>query len=383
MTKVLAWGAGENGILGRGPAENALRPVEVPGLPPITQVATAHHAAFAIDESGGLWSWGWDSFEHLLGRGKLELPMAWLPASLRAQGMRLTERVDGDGGVGEPALVAGLPAITQVVLGDGNALVLTTDGEVWGWGMALGIGESGDKTVPTPTLVKGLPKIAALSANNGSSAYYALDTAGRVWSWGNGMEGELGRGTREHDPVPRLIEGIDAVRSVHAADFCVAALRADGTVWFWGTGQDIGLTVGETLRIKEPVRVPGLSDITQVFSGSSSFIVRTRSGETFAMGSGLEDHLGIDLSEQPVVRVPSCDRLHRFSLAQTHGIACHEDGRIFTFGDPEDGALGNGQSESQQYGHPAPLDGVAGAIAVAAGHRFSLAVAEAPARTAE
>ena len=56
---------------------------------------------------------------------------------------------------------------------------------------------------------------------------------GRIWSWGDGKWGKLGRGTEESSDVPELIDCFGSViRASCGFDFSVC-LTEDGKVWTW------------------------------------------------------------------------------------------------------------------------------------------------------
>ena len=56
---------------------------------------------------------------------------------------------------------------------------------------------------------------------------------GRVWSWGDGKFGKLGRGNEDGTDIPELIDSFGSViRAFCGMDFSVC-LTEDGKVWTW------------------------------------------------------------------------------------------------------------------------------------------------------
>ena len=98
-------------MLGQGPGEDVDHPAIVPGLASVIALSAGGAHAYAIDENQQVLSWGWDAHYHLLGRG-----------------------------VSPPEKISGLPPAAKVVAVNENTFVLTTHGEVWACGNAMGLG---------------------------------------------------------------------------------------------------------------------------------------------------------------------------------------------------------------------------------------------------
>lgn len=108
-----AWGSGLYGQLGNGQTgygQFASRPQVMPGLPKLIGVAAGKtHQVFTLDVNGRLWSWGLDDYG-VLGR------------DVRYDGatpIRLDDLIDVE------TVVAGSNA---------QAMAMTRDGRIWGWG---------------------------------------------------------------------------------------------------------------------------------------------------------------------------------------------------------------------------------------------------------
>jgi alpha-tubulin suppressor-like RCC1 family protein len=374
LGKLFVWGAGHTGIAGSGPAEDSPVPLPVPGMPEVTFITAGDSTAYAIDADGSVLSWGWDAFHHLLGRGVVEYPPPLLPLSLRKMDHKAAGRMPGDGGVAEPRYIDDLSSIIQIAAAGENVYALTSQGQVMAWGGAPGLGRKAGKKAARPEQLTGLPFIVGLASSQKSMFCAALDENGRVWSWGNGWEGELGHGKPRCQPEPQVVPMIDNIKSLHAGDFSAWALRQDGTVWFWGNGQYLDLAVRKSYRLREPVRIPELNDIASLFTGPHSCIARTVSGMTFALGTIGERIPGLEAQGKRVVRVDAFDAFEHFSLGSDHGLAWNVNGPLYSFGDSAHGALGNGTAVEQEYHSPAPVPGMNMVTTAKAGNSFSLAV---------
>ncbi|MFE8603530.1 RCC1 domain-containing protein [Archangium violaceum] len=396
-----AWGANHLGQCGRGPGHDQLTPSAVPGLPPMQAVATNSAATLALDERGRVWSWGFDEGALLARPGASGGRPYWLPSALRALGHRNT--VPGGNPGDEPApatsseptpspllcyppgVVEGLPPVVQIALGDENGLALDHDGRVWAWGRWNCTGRHPEprSALPppqaTPLVIEGLPRIRQISIGARALVAYALDTEGCVWSWGNGWEGELGRGKRRFDEKPGTVEGLGPVRSVHAGTNDCMALLEDGTLWGWGNSE-VGLGFRapkrNTLRVLAPVRVDGVEKVVALWRGSGLAVFRTEDGRTCAMGQGiglLDPMQAGQPPDRPLHRA-ELDACSHFGIGSDHGFALHGDGQALAFGRVASGALGNGDADPDALLAPIPIQlrGRPLAFAAQAHHSYAL-----------
>src|ERR1700722_20907008 len=145
-----------------------------------------------------------------------------------------------------------------------------------------------------------------------------------VFGFGNNDYGPLGHGNNVDDQGLGHVTGLPVdVRQIGAGGNTSAALLPDGTVWTWGAALN-GMSSGTV-----PVRVPGLTGITQIAAGQNG-------EDLFAVGPG---------------------------------------GGVWAFGYNTDGQLGNG-SRADDFS-PAPVPGLTGITQVSAGADDTLAVGSA------
>lgn len=369
-----AWGAGHTGVLGAGPAEDCATPQPVPELPLVTSVAAGDSSAYAIDEEGRVWSWGWDAFCHMLGRGQVEYPPAMAPSALRAMGLDVTDPMEGDGGVGEPAVVEGLENIVQLAVGEDNVYALSLEGEVWAWGSAAGLGGRAQKDASRPKKIEALSGITSIVASPSGVFGFALDGDGQVWSWGRGWDGELGHGKPRADPTAQPVPGLAEVRSIQAGNGYGMAVQEDNTVVFWGLGESYDLLVRNTYRVKEPINFKALAGMEAVFVGPFSCISRNGAGETFGLGRGLWELLRVEPEDGSPLRLEMLDGTGQLAISSDHGFAWRPGQALIGFGEATLGALGNGDFTEQKYYAPAPVEGMGSVRIAIAGNNFSLAI---------
>ena len=98
------------------------------------------------------------------------------------------------------------------------------------------IDDNSDKIVPTRVQALGSIRIVHVSCGSGDAHTLALDDNGRVWSWGDGDYGKLGRGGSELSKVPQQVTQwgghVRITKVVCGAQFSMA-LSSGGGVYTW------------------------------------------------------------------------------------------------------------------------------------------------------
>ncbi|KAJ1069557.1 hypothetical protein K5549_006141 [Capra hircus] len=188
---------------------------------------------------------------------------------------------------------------------------------------------------PRPPFYRPLaPTLRARRLELGAEHALLLDAAGQVFSWGAGRHGQLGHGTLEPEPEPRLLEALQGLRmaEVAAGGWHSVCLSETGDIYIWGwneSGQlalptkslaeDGKTTAGEASGLDEDgsevKRVsagedgapapfiavqpfPALLDLSpgseavKVSCGSRHTAVLTRTGELYTWGWGKYGQLG-------------------------------------------------------------------------------------------
>ena len=141
--------------------------------------------------------------------------------------------------------------VLAVAAGWSHSLALTADGAVWSWGCGyqgrLGHGDQQSQLLPKKVETLAGQRVVAVSA--GSSHSLALTADGAVWSWGEGIFGQLGHGDQQAQLLPKQVEALAGQRviAVSAGYRHSLAITADGAVFTWGKGEDGCLGHGEDL----------------------------------------------------------------------------------------------------------------------------------------
>lgn len=326
--KVYVWGQNQYGTLGTNDNTPIItRPTQVPfpnGVS-IKQLSPGSGSHFlAVDCKGNAWAWSTMNESGQLGNGSNAIPSIVAPGKVKAG----AGPADSDGNLTNVSSVSG---------GSTNSFALLTDGKLVSWGSnykgAFGgnngmLGNNTEIDSYTPVYVLNgekpvessfsqLEKVIQVQA--GESVAYALvsdgNGTGTVYSWGNGGNGELGRGPNGgpysissdgsgvipgKSTVARPVAFRDGkplknIVSIAAGDVFCLALDAEGNVWAWGnnawggcTGQGPSFSGAHT----EPRKVVK-GDMTG--SGTDGIYLKAKS---IAAGQGIG--MAVTLDGKPV-----------------------------------------------------------------------------------
>ncbi|XP_051004747.1 RCC1 domain-containing protein 1 [Acomys russatus] len=123
---------------------------------------------------------------------------------------------------------------------------------------------------PRPPFCQPLaPELRVRQLELGAEHVLLLCEAGQVFSWGGGRHGQLGHGTLEAEPEPRLLEALQGLRmtEVAAGGWHSVCLSETGDVYIWGWNESGQLalptrsTAGERTAVRE--EATGLNDAAE------------------------------------------------------------------------------------------------------------------------
>ena len=235
------WSLGSNtyGQFGDGTTIFSATPVrakkaDYTNLNNIKAISSFRNFTVALDNSGGVWTWGANESGQL-GIGS--------KTSYSATPSRIT----GDA--------------KAVAAGSGHTVVLKNDGTVWTCGAnkygQLGLGSITEKL--TLTKIEGLGNIQAIAA--GDAHTIALQNGGTLLVWGANTDGQLGIGSVVGKTAPTQGPNLRDICVIAAGEKHSIAIKNDGTVWAWGSNGYGRLGDGTTTSPRtSPVQVKDPSD---------------------------------------------------------------------------------------------------------------------------
>lgn len=233
-----------------------------------------------------------------------------------------------------------------------------------------------------PKIFEPLAKETIVDIAAGADHCLALNNHGRVFSWGNGQQYQLGRRVIERrkknglQPEPLSLKNIKAIGSGSYHSF---ALSHTNDLYVWGLNnfQQCGLWENEEDRktpseVTVPTVIPGLQDkgeIKSVVAGEHHSYVLMENGDVYAFGRADSSQLGLPKEEIDrialgdndksafkraiglPVKIPGLSNVEQISSGGNHGIVTTTDGTAYTWGFGESANLGNGSEEDE----PVPI----------------------------
>jgi len=162
-----------------------------------------------------------------------------------------------------------------------------------------------EATITSSTMFGG-QKVVMMAA--GLMHSVILTANGEVWSFGWGVDGQLGQPKPPKDESkpsfmqprfmlaePTKIEPLSGVRSIHSGDHFTYAITSAGSVFSWGNNVDGQLGLGNFDAHEQPARCEALSGATPGFKlacGSAHVLALMSDKVVMSWGRGKEGQLG-------------------------------------------------------------------------------------------
>lgn len=311
----------------------------------VVQIATSNSDSYALTSNGDVWAWGVDNYGEF-GNGTAG------PDSVHAV------QVSFPKGIRIVALPDPMPF-------DG-ALAIDSHGHAWGWGLDA----DGDLCLPTlpghNASVELQPRqlpLTDVSLAAGARTHSLFYSKGEVYACGSGEDGVLGTGSTASSATPVPVVGLPATTRVTALTSSwegSGVLLGDGAYYDWGYNADGQLGDGSNgtgTNSDVPVKVKLPSAARQVFQGGSGptngqTIAILAGGSVWTWGSNNSGQLGDSSTASSDVPVPvHMPKGVMFVKVNSGGDTCFgidRQGRLWAWGDNQDGQLGTGSSADQE-----------------------------------
>ncbi len=300
---VSCWGRNGSGELGRGTTSLSEAPGLVSGITDAVEVAVGQFVTCVRHATGSVSCWGSDGYE-MLGDG-----------------------VAGTASTTSPNPVVGITDAVGITVGIRHACAVRATGTVscWGWNSSDQLGRDiGTVEDPTPTTVPGLADVVVVESSYEHNC--ALTSAGAVWCWGRGTNGQLGDGGAANSFAPVLVSDVTDAVAISAGFTHSCAVTGGGEVWCWGANSFGQLGRGDTIATSTVEALPGVADAIDVTSGFN------------------------------------------------HNCAVFDDGSVSCWGQNDVGQIGQGSTSNVGVPSPASVGGLADRVHVAAGGDTTCAV---------
>ena len=239
--------------------------------------------------------------------------------------------------------------VVEVSTGCTFSLAILCNGTLWSWGQGisgqLGIGDINNVLVPT--------QVGNLTTWNSVSAGFlyvlATKTDGTLWAWGGGEFGRLGLGDTSNRLVPTQVGTLTTWDSISAGNLHSLATKTDGTLWTWGSGGNGRLGHGDTNNVLLPTQVGNLTTWDSVSAGFAHSLATRTDGTLWAWGANSYAQLGLDDTNNRLVptQVGNLTTWDSVSAGLLHSLATKTDGTLWAWGRNESGQLGLDDTNSR------------------------------------
>ncbi|XP_015606913.1 E3 ubiquitin-protein ligase HERC2 isoform X2 [Cephus cinctus] len=238
--------------------------------------------------------------------------------------------------------------------GGKHSLALSSEGHVYSWGEGDDgkLGHGNRVSFDRPKLIEALLGMEIVDIACGGLHSAAITSAGCLYTWGKGRYGRLGHGDSDDQLKPKLVVALQGYKVVDVAcgsgDAQTLCVTDDDNVWSWGDGDYGKLGRGGSDGCKVPMKIESLAGlgVIKVECGSQFSVALTRSGAVYTWGKGDYHRLGHGTDDH--VRRPrkvaelQGKKIISIATGSLHCVACSDKGEVFTWGDNDEGQLGDG-----------------------------------------
>lgn len=247
--QVWCWGSNNEGQLGNGlvePGASAAPDLVGDGYRAVT--ATGLHTC-ALNDAGAAECWGWNASGQL-GDGTTTTrgtPLAIVGPVFRTEPNTVPPAPDPDFYIpGQSYISAGF-AHTCGILADDAAVC-------WGEGENGQLGRGSTSDSPIPVAVLGGFRYRAISAGYRHTCAITVD--GEAHCWGDNALGQLGDGTQASTLTPVAVVGGLTWQSISAGDTFSCGVTTDGVLYCWGDNVCGQLGVATPALSPAPLKLP-------------------------------------------------------------------------------------------------------------------------------
>ncbi|EPY51662.1 ran GDP/GTP exchange factor [Schizosaccharomyces cryophilus OY26] len=371
LLNVFVFGTGSMNELGMGDldVDVAYRPRLNPNLPRdkigVVDLAVGGMHSAVLSHDGRVFTWGVND-DFALGR------------PTKNQTDKEGNAIDNDLLEGTPSQVTGAIQrlkVTKVCCSDNLTSVITENGSCFSWGTfrcsdgILGFSES-SKRASEPVQMP-LPEVAQLAA--GTDHILALTTTGKVYTWGNGQQCQLGRRMMDRrrlqglNPEPLALKNIVAVG---AGSYHSFAINNKGKVYAWGLNMTKQCAIAdeedeEEGIVTKPTLVEALEPykIKAITGGEHHSLALLEDGRVLAWGrqdrhqlgipddalpeSLTKDEKGYNYSISTPTIIPGLSNVVQVCCGTHHSLAVTNDGKVYSWGSSENYEVGQGDTDEE------------------------------------
>lgn len=342
---VWAWGNNDNGKLGTNDENDRYIPIRISEFDNIEKIEAGGGHSLALDANGNVWGWG-NNLSGQLGQGTND-PNNQYDYPVQVISSNNITDIAADNGLGATYTVT--PGGTLLVCGSNET-------------GRLGLGNAGNQTSPAAMVIStDISSITAIDA--GTDHVAALDSFGRVWTWGRNDHGQLGDGTTITRAIPVQVSALSntSISTISAGGSHTVALDSNGKVWTWGNNSEGQLGDGTYIdsHIPKMVNLPENVFITAISAGGNFTLALDSEGNVWSWGENKRGQLangnygnGIGTGRTTPDKIADFSDVKAISAGSEYAVALKNDGTIWSWGDNTSGQLGIGTTIVDHMNNP-------------------------------
>lgn len=310
-----AWGANNYGQLGNGSKLESSTPMQVGNENNWTRVIAGPRNSFAFKNDNSLWGWG-DNANYQLGIGHNQMQLS-------------------------PVLIGYNWKVISPATS--HTLAIRNDGTLWGWGnnsnLQLGVGLGtpySAKPIPIDTLERDWTSVSAGVVHSAG-----IKSGRNLRVWGEGGQGQLGRGNYFSSSIPVQVGGDGDWYQVSCGYDFTLAIKQDLTLWGWGLGTPVN---GSGQNFSSPKQLSLDKNWNSIDAGFWYSLALKRDSTLWAWGRNEFGQLGLG-NFQNIPSPTLVDKDLKWVQITSGGIFSSgllADKRCMVWGDNTAGNLGNG-----------------------------------------
>ncbi len=241
--------------------------------------------------------------------------------------------------------------------GEKHALGIKPNGELWGWGYCIGVGDSTvnlfncqDRYIPVKIGKDTTWRV--IGAGKDHSA--GIKANGSLWTWGENFYGQLGEptlplGTR----FPIKIDTSNQWLNVITGDYFSFALKNNGSLWGWG--RNVAAILGDTTYTNKsiPTQVGTSTNWLsyKIATGEYHVVALKNDGTIWGWGGNNYGQLGDSMLNTKFypTQIGSDNDWKYIDAGSNHTMGIKNNGTLWGWGENQYGKLGNGNTINKYF----------------------------------